>query len=635
MAGSVIACALAVLAGAWLPGMGVPDPAHAQSDTDLPDVGCTDCHRDHSGRGGSLTAIGDSSCQACHAEVEGFPAGHPEYEDYPYDRRTRINFDHVGHERKYFEDADEADVPQDCVQCHEPDPRREQMLVSDFQTACGACHAGEIHGEGIAGPAGIAFITVPGLDLPTLREQGAAIGEWPELSDRKLTPFMRAMLSRDRGLRDALTRFDQLDPLDLRDASAEDIEAVTQIAWATKALFYDLIAEGPAALHPQLNEVFGTEVDGTAVRAMLGNMPLATLRGAQAEWFPNLFQDVAGHDAGETVPIPPSEFSAPAETEPQVEGVEAGQESILGDDTEDSQASILGDESEPSQASILGDDEEGEQADILGGDPEDSQDSILGEDAGVSQESILGDDDEGDQADILGGESEGSQADILSGDEDAGSADILSGDSGSDDGGLFGSDADEGAETAPSRAATPPEPNPEEWSRLGGWYRDYFAMQYRPGDHADPFIENWMNLSVAAINNGAGSFGMPILNVLTDDDAPGKCMKCHTVDAEPDGTVSLNWRDRPRTPGVKLSARFAHAPHLQLLKGERNCALCHDYNREADYLAGFDDRDPMTYQPNFHAVTRQTCAECHVEDRAGDTCVQCHDYHVGHVAERK
>jgi len=556
-------------------------------------IPCRSCHLEHQGRDHSLASLSDSRCEACHTDVSGFPSGHPAFESYPYKRRTRINYDHVAHEKKYFPDSEPGDVPKDCASCHEPDSRGQQMLVRGFETTCSACHADAIRGEGIAGAAGIPVITVPGLDLQALRKADAGIGEWPELSDRKLTPFMRAVFAGDPKLKSALERFDQLDPLDLRDAEPADLEAVTKIAWATKRLFYDLLSEGPTALQPKLDAALGGGVDDAAAREMLGGITLATVRAAQNEWFPDLFKDVSMHSNGKPVPIPPSKFGAPAAPAPSESGSgEGSQEDILG-----------------------GDSGGGSQEDILGGDS-----------GGGSQEDILGGDSGGgSQEDILGGDSGGSGGeDILSGSEDTGSAgsDILGG----------GAEGAEGTASAPV-SDHPPEPNPESWARLGGWYQDYFALLYRPSNHADPFLKRWLDVTAANMGGEAGPVAAPIFDELGASDSPGQCMKCHSADAGSNGTLALNWRAKWNDPDAPHFTRFEHAPHLLQLTDDKGCADCHSYNPDADYLSGFEDQDPTTYMSNFQPLTKESCSKCHVARRAGNACIDCHRYHGGHATE--
>ena len=62
------------------------------------------------------------------------------------------------------------------------------MATAPFDQTCTTCHLGQILGkERVSGPKGIAFLTLPGLDLQTLKKKKASIGTpcqvriWPEV----------------------------------------------------------------------------------------------------------------------------------------------------------------------------------------------------------------------------------------------------------------------------------------------------------------------------------------------------------------------------------------------------------------------------------------------------------------------
>ena len=145
---------------------------------------CATCHREHHGTDWQLTQMSNQRCSSCHqAQFTSFADDHPTFSSYPYDRRTRIVFDHTTHiDRHFKETANVENAPEQCRDCHEPDQRGELMLVKSFEQVCGACHGGQVAGDGRAGSKGVAFLSVPGLDIAGLREHDAAIGEWPEFS---------------------------------------------------------------------------------------------------------------------------------------------------------------------------------------------------------------------------------------------------------------------------------------------------------------------------------------------------------------------------------------------------------------------------------------------------------------------
>ena len=584
-------------------------------------IACANCHREHRGREAKLIALDNQRCQACHTDkFASFTNGHPDFGSYPYTRRTRIDFDHVKHMRQHFPDADPGTAPQQCADCHAPDSNGAQMVVKDFGDACAACHAGEIRGENAAGSTGIPVLVAPGLDLQSLRQAKAGIGHWPELSDRKLTSFMRTVFAADPKLSGALARFEKLDPMDLRGADPKDIQAVTRIAWATKKLVRDLVADGPAALQPELGDALGRDIAPAAARDLLGGLSYATVKQAQEKWFPDLARELALHAAGKAVPIPGGD-TASADS--------AGASSDSGGGSSGSQADIL-------SGGSGGDD----QGDILsGGSGSDDQGDILSGGSGSDDQGdiLSGGSGSDDQGDILSGGSGGDdQGDILSSDDAGASGDsgggILSSEPqggdllGGSNGGESGADAAAAAENA-----TLPEPNPQEWGRLGGWYQDFNALLYRPGGHGDRFLKRWLDLAGHAMASGRPG-AKSLFADLGSPDAPGKCTKCHSVDKLADGTVKVNWASRMPTPGHQEFTRFVHGPHFTLLTDNTGCATCHAFNTDADYASSFDDRDPSTYHSNFEPITRETCGQCHVAKQAGNTCIECHNYHVGKVA---
>jgi hypothetical protein len=64
-------------------------------------LACAMCHREHHGAEFNLTAIDNSACQSCHHErYRSFADDHPDFGAWPYERRTRIVFNHASHAAK-------------------------------------------------------------------------------------------------------------------------------------------------------------------------------------------------------------------------------------------------------------------------------------------------------------------------------------------------------------------------------------------------------------------------------------------------------------------------------------------------------------------------------------------------------
>ncbi|HEX9646680.1 MAG TPA: hypothetical protein VGB88_04230 [Alphaproteobacteria bacterium] len=226
--------------------------------------------------------------------------------------------------------------------------------------------------------------------------------------------------------------------------------------------------------------------------------------------------------------------------------------------------------------------------------------------------------------------------DLLGGDEGG----LLGGDEGGllggGEGGLLSEPAPEpgaGQEQveAAEPAAVPESMMPEDiegWMRAGGWYRQGYALLYRPIGHRDPFMRAWIDLTAGVGPSPGAPHALQIFAEITSRKAPGMCGKCHSVDATADGTTVVNWRPKQRPQDVNRFTEYAHAPHFSLLD-EKGCLTCHVIDYEADFMAGFNDLDASTFASNFKPMNKELCASCHVDSLAGDACTDCHNYHIG------
>ncbi len=262
------------------------------------DLACASCHLEHHGRDFDLKRLTDQQCQVCHqAQFDGF-AGHPEFKDYPYKRRTQLRFDHTTHWGQYFPDAKLAakSAPTSCATCHEPAADGRQMLVKNFAQTCASCHDGQITGEGRLGGKGVAFIRLPGFDRAALEAAGEAVGEWPARSVGGLTPFMRRLLEADAPARAALQDLGTADLTDLAKATLAQKAAAGRLLWSVKSLLADLVTQGQPALLHRLGPA-----DAGARRT--GQFSADGLLAAQQAWLPNLLTEVAAHRRGEQAPV--------------------------------------------------------------------------------------------------------------------------------------------------------------------------------------------------------------------------------------------------------------------------------------------------------------------------------------------
>lgn len=110
--------------------------------------GCLSCHGEHEGTDAALVEFDDVQCQSCHAEpFESFARGHPSFgEAYPYGQRTAVNFDHVVHFAKHFDEEADA-APDGCIGCHQVDKADRAVPAAGFDANCAACHDGGVGGN--------------------------------------------------------------------------------------------------------------------------------------------------------------------------------------------------------------------------------------------------------------------------------------------------------------------------------------------------------------------------------------------------------------------------------------------------------------------------------------------------------
>lgn len=269
-------------------------------------LSCATCHREHQGKEHTLTKLSDQQCQSCHSvQFASFSQGHPPFQNYPFRRRTRLNFDHVLHYRQHFtEERVAASAPQNCAACHEQDAKGHQMLVKPFALTCAACHQEQIKGKGRAGSPGVAVLRLPGLDVPAFEDKNIFIGDWPEFAEGTLTPFMRILLSGDPETRAALDRLDGVDLVNLAKANDARLNDAARLAWVVKELFFDLTAKGHAAIEQRLLAADKRYTSAQPIEHLAGLLSLDVIQAARTAWFPNLTADLELHRAGKKPATP-------------------------------------------------------------------------------------------------------------------------------------------------------------------------------------------------------------------------------------------------------------------------------------------------------------------------------------------
>ena len=166
----------------------------------------------------------------------------------------------------------------------------------------------------------------------------------------------------------------------------------------------------------------------------------------------------------------------------------------------------------------------------------------------------------------------------------------------------------------------------------GGWYRQDadFVLLYRPTGHPDPFLCAWLEFTARASGPKQARATAAIFTRLANPKAPGMCMKCHSVDAQAGQRKRIHWTAARPSPHERKVTRFAHAVHFSLLD-DKGCLSCHTLDPDAEFIDAFEDADPLTFASNFRPMRKTACTTCHTSERAGDTCLTCHNYHMGTV----
>ena len=172
--------------------------------------------------------------------------------------------------------------------------------------------------------------------------------------------------------------------------------------------------------------------------------------------------------------------------------------------------------------------------------------------------------------------------------------------------------------------------SPDNWVARGGWYRSRndYAVLYRPTGHADKFLQAWLDLSGAAQSQSPGTPVTALFKSLSATQAPGVCIKCHSVDADTDQRWTVNWH--PAGPVTEHTfTKFSHRSHFSLLNQE-GCQMCHKLAPQAAYQKAFENNfSPTVFTSNFKPISKAVCSSCHTAAGAGDGCLKCHDYHIG------
>lgn len=278
---------------------GLPTEALPSSDdvtAEASSLACAACHQEHHGPHHDLTRITDNRCQSCHADqYGGFAEDHPDFGAWPYERRTRIAFNHASHAGVHFEKA-KRDF--DCRRCHLPDASGDLTARANYMTSCAECHEADL----VASlEAGVPLVALPMLDDDALEGAGRTLRAWPEAArgdfDGELPPLTKLLLAVDSSAVDA---FQQLGGPDFSffDVDADDppsVEAAADVVDSLRSLLDELQEEGHANLDYRLRKLTGA--DGLPLADLVSRLPVELVDQLQAVWFSDGDSPLPSYDA--------------------------------------------------------------------------------------------------------------------------------------------------------------------------------------------------------------------------------------------------------------------------------------------------------------------------------------------------
>jgi len=528
------------------------------------------CHQEHQGANTDLTKMSNDRCTICHlVQFKSLASGHPDFKTYPYDRRTPLQFDHTSHATKWFLGDKAKYAPEECTDCHKSDANGRLMTTKGFENSCGSCHGEQVAGAGRASEKGMPVLAVPGFDVETLQEKGVAIGEWPRFAEGPIPNFMNMLMSADDGFKEADTVFSAIDdPLDLSEATTEQLAAVETLAWLVKSLLYDLQTAGVAALYKRLTKVLQRPLTSAEKVSLTAMLPLDTIINAQRSWFPELGVDIRRWRSGEKVAIPTDDASLTSlKFDEDDEGVDSKETD--GDDID----------------SDMDDDDEYTFEEE---DEDEDEDEVVSRD---------------DDADDLAGNKDSDDVDGSRKNMNSISRVIetASGENWNSFGGWYRDEF-----TIRYRPTGHADAFIAAWANLTGGLASNLKESSQVFetliDKKSPGLCGKCHSVDQGVNGGF------VVNWRGLKPLEGLKKSVHFSHA-----AHLN---------------LLHATGLSLLD-DKECTTCHVPDLRSNYASGFRDRDPTTFQANFKAMPRQVCVECHTADKAGDNCLTCHNYHLG------
>lgn len=639
-------------------------------------VYCATCHQEHQGVNFDLNKVSGEQCRSCHVlKFDRFDNNHPKFESYPFSRRTRIIYDHGEHFRKHYPELAGKElakhVPKTCASCHNSRDNKMVMGTTPFDQTCASCHLDQILGkERASGPKGIAFLTVPGLDLHTLKKKEAAIGDWPDASEAVLTPFMKVMIAQTKRGRNLIKELDGLDLLDLTSANDRQVKGVVDLAWEIKKLFHALISGKASDVLGDLNIARGAKLSPTLVADLTASIPRDVLIRAQQKWLPNLATEMVNGPVAQGAKAGQTEHDGTNSVAAEAGAAEVANEPAPLDEPHEEQA--LNSQKEESEAarkpkrdppiclvSVLGQCLMHKQSQTdTGGSPQVPAAGALPEAMRLGFKHVPSETKfaqaaqttktlNGQVTDMKlaqapqtgpGAKSGGPSDDLLfPTQEELREMKALNREDGyaSNGAGAAPSQAGAKAGEAARRASTTvisleSDVDPESWADYGGWYQQDHAIFYRPVGHKDKFLYTWLFLTGPQAPKSDTRPATAVFDLLIDADAPGSCAKCHSVDDLRGNGRVVNFSPLSAKHKKGQFTNFVHQSHFGVLEN-RGCLHCHKLEKKNTYLKSYKGGDPQKFASNFGQVTKDICQACHTQNVARQDCLLCHSYHVDGV----
>ena len=592
-------------------------------------IACSACHREHHGASHDLAALTDQQCQSCHQNTyHSFESDHPEFTNYPLSRRSKIAFDHTTHAGVHFPGKKTAF---NCNQCHVDDSFQNVKKLVSFEQGCASCHDKQIKESGSAG---LALIALPMVDTEAIEASRLKIGSWPLAAtgdfDGAISPIMRVLLSADPQAAEVLDRLGaDFDFSDIDPTEEEQVKDAVELVWATKRLLYGLAVNGPVEIRSRLETAMGVSVSNKMLQSLILNLDERVFQNAVARWLPYLAKEIGEHRQANLSPVrlTPTEVSWwPAEN---------GLLLNIGDDDllAPNPLKELPKSEAPRQPATRPIAREGRGTGPLPIVRVPENKTKPKKTAKLQLRNVHADPSNDPDllalnplARLLAGEAVEPPSDGLP--KINTPADLKTG--------LVGGAPNSNgvAQNQPQPKFPRPKTDLSQWMQPSGWFRNdqVFNISYRPTGHADSCVKSWLELVSGMPDSDTRPVTKQLFEKTLAVDGFGLCRNCHTVDqiANLTGEKSkkINWKSEYRDPSLRSFTRFAHGPHM-IQPNLQDCSHCHQLDSNSPNHNSFASFDSTAVVSNFVAIKKSNCSSCHQKNQTANSCIQCHNYHVG------